>query len=93
MSISINQLLKKMESELHKAKQAEHSSHVRESVHSIKILCELILEQNGQVELPKQTVVAVSPIQQPGPQAIPPANLSGRKLQEEEANGESLFDF
>jgi hypothetical protein len=93
MSISVDQLLKKMESELHKAKQAGNSARLRENVHSIKILCELVLEQEGSVENHRQMVIEAPPIQQTNLQTIQPANLSGKKLQEEEANGDSLFDF
>jgi hypothetical protein len=90
MSISVEQLLKKMESELHKAKQAEGTAKLRENVHSIKILCELILDDTGSGSvrgLPE--VVAL----QPQIQTITPTSLTVKKLEEEEANGESLFDF
>jgi hypothetical protein len=90
MSISVEQLLKKMESELHKAKQAGSTVELREHVHSIKILCELILDDQGNrtvQNLPE--VVAL----QPQIQTMKPTTLSVKKLEEEEANGDSLFDF
>jgi hypothetical protein len=92
MSISVEQLLKKMESELHKAKQAEGSVQLRENVHSIKVLCELILEdsalKSGSVRGLSEAVAL-----QPQIQSITPTTLSVKKLEEEEANGDSLFDF
>jgi hypothetical protein len=90
MSISVEQLLKKIESELHKAKQAEGTTKLRENVHSIKILCELILEDSG-----TGTVRSVPEriASQPQIQSITPTTLSVKKLEEEEANGDSLFDF
>lgn len=90
MSISVEQLLKKIESELHKAKQAEGTAKLRENVHSVKILCELILEDTGSGAVRSvPEMVALQPQIQP----ITPTTLSVKKLEEEEANGDSLFDF
>jgi hypothetical protein len=86
MSISVEQLLKKIESELNKAKQAEGSVKLRENVHSIKILCELILEDSGSGSVRSVAL-------QPQIQSIPTTTLSVKKLEEDEANGDSLFDF
>lgn len=90
MSISVDQLLRKIESELHKAKGAGNASSLRENVHSIKVICELILENDkGSVSnVGKVLPTAVTPVQ-----TLSPVNLSVKKLDEEEANGESLFDF
>ncbi|MHC0036575.1 YwdI family protein [Pseudoneobacillus sp. C159] len=85
MAISVEQLLQKMESELHKAKQAQGSAKLREHVHSIKILTELILEEKSGGE----TIVVSAPM----PQVAPVSSLTTKKLNEEDANGESLFDF
>jgi hypothetical protein len=90
MSISVEQLLKKMESELHKAKLAESTVELREHVHSIKILCELILDDQGNRTV--QNLPEVLALQ-PQIQTIKPTTLSVKKLEEEEANGDSLFDF
>jgi hypothetical protein len=90
MSISVEQLLKKIENELHKAKQAGGTAKLRENVHSIKILCELILEDSGSGSVRSvPEMVAL----QPQIQSITPTTLSVKKLEEEEANGDSLFDF
>lgn len=87
MGISVNQLLLKIESELHSAKQATNASKRKESIHSIKILCELILEEKD-----KSLAEAIPP--QPTSQVITTTSLSPKKLDmEEEANGDSLFDF
>jgi hypothetical protein len=90
MSISVEQLLKKMESELQKAKQAEGTTKLRENVHSIKILCELILEDQGMGSVRSLSEVVAL---QPKIQTITPPSLTVKKLEEEEANGDSLFDF
>jgi hypothetical protein len=85
MAISVEQLLQKMESELQKAKQAQGSAKLREHVHSIKILSELILEEKSGGET---GVVSVAT-----PQIVPLAPLATKKLNEDDANGDSLFDF
>jgi hypothetical protein len=90
MSISVEQLLKKMESELNKANQAGRTVELREHVHSIKILCELILDDQGNRTV--QNLPEVLALQ-PQIQTIKPTTLSVKKLEEEEANGDSLFDF
>jgi hypothetical protein len=91
MAISVNQLLEKIESELHKAKQAGNSPKLRENVHSIKILCELILEENNQKSIVSVSAMTSAPA--PTSTSITPTSLSAKKLDEEEANGDSLFDF
>lgn len=84
MSISMEQLLKKIESELHKAKQAGNSSKLRENVHSIKVLCELILEKNESGTISKTQAIS---------EVASAPTLAAIKLEEEEANGDSLLDF
>lgn len=91
LDISVNQLLKKIESELQRAKQEENALKRRESIHSIKILCELILEENDKVAA--KNLAGATP-HQPTSQVITTTSLSPKKLDmEEEANGDSLFDF
>ncbi|MFD2446833.1 YwdI family protein [Bacillus sp. CGMCC 1.16607] len=90
MSISISHLLRKMESELFKAKQEENISKVRENIHSIKILCELLLEENDTSVNRKDVVFSTEQISQ----VVSSPSLTSKKLEmDEEANGESLFDF
>lgn len=92
MDISVNQLLKKMDKELEKAKLAEGSSKLRESIHSIKILCELILEENEVDSRLSQAVVTTLP--KTSQVVSTTTSLTSRKLEmEDEANGDSLFDF
>jgi hypothetical protein len=88
MAISLNQLLNKMESEIHKAKRADNTSKVRESAHTIKVLCELILEESQLESSPSLASLTSPQIQV---QATPTLPL--KKLGDEEANGDSLFDF
>ncbi|WP_080843784.1 YwdI family protein [Cytobacillus gottheilii] len=101
MSISVQQLLGKMEKELREAKGLTQSSLVRERVHAIKSLCELILENGGESQQMSSMPVSYSvpvPQPQPQPQILPqtpvPAIQPAKRLEmEDEANGDSLFDF
>ena len=45
MNISVDKLLSKIEQELQHAKNSSKSESLRERVYSIKILCELILDE------------------------------------------------
>jgi hypothetical protein len=85
MNISVQKLLAKMENELASVKE----ENLREKVHSIKILCELILDekQTNRESLVLETKGIIH--QQTFSQ---PINQS-KKLTVEEANGDSLFDF
>ena len=102
MNISIQKLLSKIAEELNLAQQAQKEESLREKVYSIKILCELILdEKQAPLKSPEpiqlaraQKVYQQQPImnqpifQQPVPMQQP------KKLEmENEANGDSLFDF
>lgn len=95
MSISIQTLLTKMETELKHAQNARKEETLREKIYSIKILCELILD-----EKPGKSEVAVNPatVSQPvltQPVFQQPVSLPQSKKLElgDEANGDSLFDF
>ena len=84
MDISIEKLLTKMEEELSLA----HGESLRERVYSIKILCELILDEmqpNGQAPVNRV-------IQQPS-QGFSDVNQPKKMHIDNEANGDSLFDF
>ncbi|GHH97978.1 YwdI family protein [Neobacillus kokaensis] len=102
MNISVQKLLAKMEEELMQAKAASKQENLRERIYSIKILCELILDEKQAkaaeswnepvigrpvpVVVPQQPAVPI--VQQPV------STLQLKKLElEDEANGDSLFDF
>ncbi len=90
MSVSIDRLLKKIEEELHKAKQADNTAKLRENVHSIKVLCELILEEKQ----PDISNNFARPTEvYPSVQSVLTPSIKGKKVEEDEANGDSLFDF
>jgi hypothetical protein len=95
VDISVDKLLRKIEEELKLAKNSTKQENLREKVYSIKILCELILDEKQVQQESKpiplaafQPVVAQPAIQQPLSLNQP------KKLEmEDEANGDSLFDF
>ena len=105
MNISLQKLLLKMEEELKRAKSAESDAVCRERIHSVKTLCELVLD-----EPPQQSRGVTAPVEQaaqhfvPSQPSIPqqqmPVNQPStmipqpKKLEmEDNANGDSLFDF
>ena len=94
MSISIQTLLTKMETELKHAQMARKEETLREKIYSIKILCELILDEKpGKSEAVVNPAPVVQPLTQPVFQQ--PVSLPQSKKLElgDEANGDSLFDF
>jgi hypothetical protein len=108
VSISVDKLLAKMEEELRLAKGSAKGESLRERVYSIKILCELILDEKQPIsELPVNPAPApfrqqqsvqqpMQPFQQPPMQVFQqPIDVNQPKKMEmdDEANGDSLFDF
>jgi hypothetical protein len=102
MNISIEKLLSKIEHELNLAKTSTKEENLREKIYSIKILCELILEEKQPSVKPAsaslQPVVTQQVYQQPlmNQQVFQQGSSlqQPKKLEmEDEANGDSLFDF
>lgn len=107
MNISLQKLLLKMEEELRLAKGAETEAAIREKIHAIKTLCELLLDNPVQqspdrgVTNTSDRVQVQSPPSQtafqqqmPGTQQPAPLMPQPKKLKmDDEANGDSLFDF
>ncbi|KAB7670629.1 YwdI family protein [Bacillus sp. B1-b2] len=103
MNISIQQLLAKMEEQLKDARESQTDVKVRERVYAIKSLCELILDQDKTAA--DDMYIKSSPIHISHPNTIaqpqPPMNMVSQplqtsqvqKLNTEEGNGDSLFDF
>lgn len=91
MNISVQKLLGKMEKELLEAKSSSSDARIRERVQAIKSLCELVLEESDTGSV---SVVASISHTYNAPPAAQPAGLQPKKMQmEDEANGDSLFDF
>ncbi|MBU8880993.1 YwdI family protein [Bacillus sp. FJAT-29790] len=94
MNISVQKLLGKIEMELKEAKDSTTAARMRERVHAIKSMCELILEEQV-TESGLKTTASMDTYTPPTIQQIQPASIQQpKRLQmENEANGDSLFDF
>ncbi len=90
LNISVQKLLKKIEEELHEAKGNTNEARIRERIYSIKSLCELILDEQVMPAASKSTFVPQQPVQQVQPVSI---QQPKRLEMEDDANGDSLFDF
>lgn len=95
MNISVDKLLRKIEEELRLAKTSSKQENLREKVYSIKILCELILdEKQVQQEAPPMPITSYQPVTAQPALGQPVSLNQPKKLEmENEANGDSLFDF
>lgn len=95
-SISIEKLLEKMEEEIKLAKGASSEARIRERIYSIKTLCEVVLEEPARSVSVRmvEPVRFVQPIA-PVVQNLQPVTINQPKplKMDDEANGDSLFDF
>jgi len=97
-----------METELKSAREADSESALRERIHSLKTLCELVLDepQNGggvgsamqqQPTRPQSQTMTTQPIHRTvitPYQPQPQATTQSKKIQMDDgANGDSLLDF
>lgn len=88
MNISLYKLLGKIEEELNKAKQTDNEARIRERIHAVKALCELVLEEQTDEEQRVKKAPSITPTPSVS------VNQSSQKLDvNKEANGDSLFDF
>jgi len=91
MNISINKLLDKMEVELMEAKGLDSDAKVRERIYAIKSLCELVLEESTHTKnVPIRTTTSIPTTPVIGSVEMP---KHSRVVEEDGANGDSLFDF
>jgi hypothetical protein len=96
MNISVQKLLAKIEAELRLAKSSPEEESLREKVYSIKILCELILDEK---QAANEATLTLTPSYQPVSQQQvfqqPTTTLTQPKKLDlnNEANGDSLLDF
>ncbi|ULT56952.1 YwdI family protein [Neobacillus drentensis] len=102
MNISVEKLLAKIENELKLAKTSSKEETLREKIYSIKILCELILDEKQASVKPAAAAIQPAVTQQVYQQPLMNQQVfqQGSSLQqpkkldmEDEANGDSLFDF
>ena len=90
LDISVHKLLTKIENELLQAKGSMNEARLREKVYSMKVLCELILEE------PQKDSGSFVTVVQESPRVTPDQTVTltqPRKIEMNEANGDSLLDF
>ncbi|MFS0821266.1 YwdI family protein [Bacillus sp. 1P02SD] len=95
MNISVDKILDKMQQELHVAKNEASEQKVRERLMAIRTLCDLVLDE-APAEARRLETVQVQPMQkvvQPIQTMQPTTIQNSTKLEEDDANGDSLFDF
>ncbi|MFD4704481.1 DUF5327 family protein [Gottfriedia sp. NPDC058432] len=92
LNISVEKVIQQIENELHKAKvSTQKPGQFRERIASIRSLCELLLEDEGRVEVPKN-IITSSIIQSIPSQPIMSGPSVMPKLDDSEQSG-SLLDF
>nr|WP_316572219.1 YwdI family protein [Neobacillus sp. YIM B06451] len=90
LNIHIETLLAKIEEELTLAKASRKEEELREKLYSIKTLCEVALTERSKPGEREGRPLSAQPVPAEGFQA-PPGQ--GQKLVDDEANGDSIFDF
>jgi Family of unknown function (DUF5327) len=100
VNIPVSKLLSKMEGELIKAKNSSSTKEVREKVAVIQSLCEIILDEKSEVQTQSSSSPSSSGISQLDLQkmmgnmsTVVKNPASETTVKEEDANGDSLFDF
>ena len=91
--ISNQQILGQIEKQLQAARQNTNDQLVRESLAAIKALCELALDSSPRVDVSQAVSsprVEMSHVIS-SPKVAEPS--TGTRVQEEDANGDSIFDF
>ncbi|MGG0178130.1 YwdI family protein [Gottfriedia acidiceleris] len=92
LNISVEKVIQQIENELHKAKvSTQKPGQFRERIASIRSLCELLLEDESNVEVPKN-IVTSSIVQSIPSQPIISRPSVMPKLDDSEQSG-SLLDF
>jgi hypothetical protein len=92
MNISVQKLLAKIDEELKLAKSNMDEKSLREKVYSIKILCELILDEKQQENTNAAIIKSPVAVQQSNATSFSLMNHP-KKLNDDDANGDSLLDF
>ncbi|MGN7938881.1 YwdI family protein [Virgibacillus sp. 6R] len=99
MNIHVSKLLQKMEEELTKAKQSASDKEIRERLIVIQSLCDVILdEQKNSLHIPSPQPNQINPAELQKmmgnfSSAPKPQQTSSNLYKEDDANGDSLFDF
>ncbi|MEK9197367.1 DUF5327 family protein [Ureibacillus sp. 179-F W5.1 NHS] len=97
--ISYHQLLDEIEQLVADAKGVQDEQQIREQLSAIRALCNVALTRsNNQQALPNQTLATSfyqvhQQISDTSSNVIHRSSINEHKLQEKDANGDSIFDF
>lgn len=91
--ISYETIVKQIEKHAIQAKQMREEQQIREQLAAIRALCDVVLEDGQPVAKSSVAVPSVHNIQTTSMMISQPLVSSSQKIEEEDANGESLFDF
>ncbi|MCM3636418.1 YwdI family protein [Sporosarcina luteola] len=86
--ISTERIIEEMQRQLNYAKTADDDQAVREALTAIRALCQVVLVSNEKQDEPIITPRTMAISHKPRI-----SSLEGRPLDEEDANGGSIFDF
>lgn len=86
--ISTERIIEEMQRQLNYAKTADDDQAIREALTAIRALCQVVLVSNDKKEEPIITPRTMAISHQPRV-----SSLDIRPLEEEDANGGSIFDF
>lgn len=91
--ISYEAVLLQMEQLVQNAKHTPNEQHMREQLTAVKALCDVILGQAASTSQQVSPAIYAAPAIQKS-QALPlQQTMPSEKLQEQDANGDSIFDF
>ncbi len=89
--IAVTHVLDELQKQLAKAKNSSDEQEIRESLAAMQSLCGLVL---GAKDAGGSSVTSRTPAAAPSIPAVPVSSpMEGKLLEEEDANGGSLFDF
>jgi len=86
--ISTERIIEEMQRQLNYAKTADDDQAVREALTAIRALCQVVLVSNEKKDEPIITPRTMAISHKPRI-----SSLESRPLEEEDANGSSIFDF
>jgi Family of unknown function (DUF5327) len=98
VNIHVSKLLQKMEEELAKAKNSQSDKEIREKLVVIQSLCEVILdEKTSSLQIPSSPANEINEAELQKMMGNLPIkkqpSITSTPYKEEDANGDSLFDF
>lgn len=88
--IPLSRVVTEIEKQANLAKVKGDEQSIRESLIAIRALCDIALTEQPEI---KQPVVPISYAQPVQPTSSVPSISVGERMKEDDANGDSLFDF